>query len=79
MLREGYSFVLEAPWLALAAGSAIFLIALASQSVADGLQLLLARRGARAPATGRAPASTSAVSQRPRLGPGRPVGSGPSR
>jgi ABC-type dipeptide/oligopeptide/nickel transport system permease subunit len=45
MLREGYSFVLEAPWLALASGSAIFLIALASQMVADGLQVTLARRG----------------------------------
>ena len=44
MLREGYSFVLEAPWLAVAAGSAIFLIALASQMVADGLQVVLARR-----------------------------------
>lgn len=45
MLREGYSFVLEAPWLALASGSAIFLIALASQMVADGLQVTLVRRG----------------------------------
>jgi peptide/nickel transport system permease protein len=45
MLREGYSFVLEAPWLAVASGSAIFLIALASQMVADGLQVTLARRG----------------------------------
>ena len=44
MLREGYSFVLEAPWLALASGGAIFLIALASQMVADGLQVTLARR-----------------------------------
>jgi peptide/nickel transport system permease protein len=44
MLREGYSFVLEAPWLAVAAGSAIFLVALASQTVADGLQAILARR-----------------------------------
>jgi len=43
MLREGYSFVLEAPWLALAAGTAIFLVALASQMVADGLQVILAR------------------------------------
>jgi peptide/nickel transport system permease protein len=44
MLREGYSFVLDAPWLALAAGGAIFLIVLASQTVADGLQAVLARR-----------------------------------
>jgi ABC-type dipeptide/oligopeptide/nickel transport system permease subunit len=52
MLREGYSFVLDAPWLALAAGGAIFLIALASQAVADGLQLVLARRGVRSLETG---------------------------
>jgi hypothetical protein len=43
MLREGYSFILEAPWLSLAAGGAIFLIALASQMVADPLQGILAR------------------------------------
>jgi hypothetical protein len=43
MLREGYSFILEAPWLSLAAGGAIFLIALASQMVADALQRILAR------------------------------------
>jgi ABC-type dipeptide/oligopeptide/nickel transport system permease subunit len=44
MLREGYSFVLDAPWLALAAGGVIFLIVLASQTVADGLQAVLGRR-----------------------------------
>jgi ABC-type dipeptide/oligopeptide/nickel transport system permease subunit len=44
MLREGYSFVLDAPWLALAAGGVIFLIVLASQTVADGLQATLTRR-----------------------------------
>ena len=49
MLREGYSFVLDAPWLALAAGGAIFLVVLASQTVADGLQIVLARRGPRIP------------------------------
>jgi peptide/nickel transport system permease protein len=43
MLREGYAFILDAPWLALAAGSAIFLVALAAQMVADGLQAILAR------------------------------------
>jgi peptide/nickel transport system permease protein len=43
MLREGYAFILDAPWLALAAGGAIFLVALASQMVADGLQVILAR------------------------------------
>ena len=45
MLREGYSFLLEAPWLSVAAGGAIFLIALASQMVADGLQVVLAAAG----------------------------------
>jgi peptide/nickel transport system permease protein len=43
MLREGYSFVLEAPWLSVAAGGAIFLIALASQMLADALQGVMAR------------------------------------
>jgi peptide/nickel transport system permease protein len=43
MLREGYSFILEAPWLSLAAGGVIFLVALASQMVADALQGILAR------------------------------------
>ena len=42
MLREGYSFVLEAPWLSVAAGGAIFLIALASQMLADALQGVMA-------------------------------------
>jgi peptide/nickel transport system permease protein len=70
MLREGYSFVLDAPWLALAAGSAIFLIALASQVVADGLQLLEARRGARAGEPTAARASTGAWWRGPRLRPG---------
>jgi peptide/nickel transport system permease protein len=48
MLREGYSFILDAPWLSLAAGGAIFLVALAAQMVADALQRILAGgRGAR--------------------------------
>lgn len=63
MLREGYSFVLEAPWLALASGGAIFLIALASQMVADGLQVTLARQNPGMPGAGderhRAPARTA--------------------
>ena len=49
MLREGYSFVLQAPWIAIAAGGAIFLIVLASQMLSDGLQAILVRRGARVP------------------------------
>ena len=69
MLREGYSFILEAPWLSLAAGGAIFLIALASQMVADALQGILARgpelrgpTGARPGGTGRC--SRSLLSRR---------------
>jgi len=79
MLREGYSFVLEAPWLALAAGSAIFLVALASQAVADGLQVVLARRGPRRLGAvndeGRGRARALAVLRR--LLPGRAFRSGP--
>jgi peptide/nickel transport system permease protein len=70
MLREGYSFVLEAPWLAVAAGSAIFLIALASQVVADALQVVLTRRG-RGPGPGIDRAPTRAPSGLRRLLPGR--------
>jgi ABC-type dipeptide/oligopeptide/nickel transport system permease subunit len=44
MLREGYSFVLEAPWIAVASGGAIFVVVLACQTLADGLQAILARR-----------------------------------
>ena len=69
MLREGYSFVLEAPWLAVAAGSAIFLIALASQTVADGLQVApgaaaapIASRRGRPGARRRAPATAPGAS-----------------
>jgi ABC-type dipeptide/oligopeptide/nickel transport system permease subunit len=76
MLREGYSFVLDAPWLALAAGGAIFLIALASQMVADGLQVVLARRGPGTGATGeRRRARTLTLLRRllpPRTLPSRP-------
>jgi ABC-type dipeptide/oligopeptide/nickel transport system permease subunit len=46
MLREGYAFVQEAPWIAFAAGGAIFLVVLASQTLADGLQAILARHAA---------------------------------
>jgi peptide/nickel transport system permease protein len=76
MLREGYAFVLDAPWLALAAGGAIFLIALASQAVADGLQAALARRGTRVagPAAERAPARAPSALRR--LLPGRALRGG---
>ena len=45
MLREGYSFVLQAPWISVSAGVAIFIIVLAFQILADGLQSMLARHG----------------------------------
>ena len=64
MLREGYSFILEAPWLSLAAGSAIFLIALASQMVADALQGILAR-GPDAPWRHRGPARRRGGASKP--------------
>jgi ABC-type dipeptide/oligopeptide/nickel transport system permease subunit len=44
MLREGYSYLLLAPWISVASGAAIFLVVLAFQMLADGLQDLLARR-----------------------------------
>ena len=71
MLREGYSFVLQAPWLAFAAGGAIFLVVLASQTLADGLQAVLARRGTRpaTPIDGNRPAGLAAVLRR--VMPGR--------
>jgi peptide/nickel transport system permease protein len=78
MLREGYSFVLEAPWLAVAAGSAIFLIALASQEVADGLQLVLARRHPRGPGPRMGRASDRAAWRLRRLLPGRALRGEPS-
>ena len=46
MLREGYSYLLLAPWIAVASGAAIFLVVLAFQLLADGLQDALARRAA---------------------------------
>ena len=44
MLREGYSYLLLAPWISIASGAAIFLVVLAFQALADGLQDVLARR-----------------------------------
>jgi peptide/nickel transport system permease protein len=46
MLREGYSYLLLAPWISVASGAAIFLVVLAFQMLADGLQALFARRTA---------------------------------
>jgi ABC-type dipeptide/oligopeptide/nickel transport system permease subunit len=44
MLREGYSYLLLAPWISIASGAAIFAVVLAFQLLADGLQDVLARR-----------------------------------
>jgi peptide/nickel transport system permease protein len=61
MLREGYAFVLDAPWLSLAAGGAIFLIALASQMVADALQQVMAHGPVRQAVTDRRPRTGGAI------------------
>jgi peptide/nickel transport system permease protein len=50
MLREGYSYLLLAPWISVASGAAIFLVVLAFQLLADGLQDVLARRARGRPA-----------------------------
>jgi ABC-type dipeptide/oligopeptide/nickel transport system permease subunit len=44
MLREGYSYLLIAPWISIAAGAAIFLVVLAFQLLSDGLGDVLAGR-----------------------------------
>ena len=44
MLREGYSYLLLAPWISVASGAAIFVVVLAFQLLSDGLQDVLARR-----------------------------------
>ena len=44
MLREGYSYLLLAPWISVASGAAIFLVVLAFQMLADGLQDVFGRR-----------------------------------
>ena len=36
MLREGYSYLLLAPWISIASGAAIFAVVLAFQLLADG-------------------------------------------
>src|SRR5262245_30084630 len=47
MLREGYSYLLLAPWISVASGAAIFVVVLAFQLLSDGLQDVLARRAGR--------------------------------
>src|SRR5262249_5073274 len=44
LLREGYSYLMLAPWISVASGAAIFVVVLAFQLLADGLQEALARR-----------------------------------
>jgi ABC-type dipeptide/oligopeptide/nickel transport system permease subunit len=44
LLREGYSFLLLAPWISVASGAAIFVVVLAFQMLADGLQDVFGRR-----------------------------------
>jgi peptide/nickel transport system permease protein len=44
MLREGYSYLLIAPWISIASGAAIFLVVLAFQLLSDGLRDVLAGR-----------------------------------
>lgn len=46
MLREGYSYLLQAPWISFASGSAIFLVVLGFQIVSDALRDVLGRRAA---------------------------------
>jgi peptide/nickel transport system permease protein len=46
MLREGYSYLLQAPWISIAAGAAIFLVVLTFQLLSDGLRDVLARQPA---------------------------------
>jgi peptide/nickel transport system permease protein len=46
MLREGYSYLLQAPWISFAAGAAIFLLVLGLQVLSDGLRDVLGRRTA---------------------------------
>jgi peptide/nickel transport system permease protein len=41
MLKEGYQYMEQAPWLAFAPGAAIFLTVLAFNLVGDGLQRAL--------------------------------------
>ena len=44
MLREGYSYLFQAPWISIAAGAAIFVVVLGFQVLSDGLRDVLGRR-----------------------------------
>ena len=46
MLREGYSYLLLAPWISVGSGAAIFLVVLGFQVGSDGLRDVLGRRTA---------------------------------
>lgn len=54
MLREGYSYLLLAPWISISSGAAIFLIVLAFQMVSDGLRDVLGGRASAPPPPGAA-------------------------
>ena len=73
ILREGYSYLLLAPWISVASGAAIFLIVLAFQMLSDGFQDVLAHRGrsARRGVVIRRPARLRALR---RLVPGQQLG-----
>ncbi len=61
MLREGYSYLLLAPWISIASGAAIFLIVLAFQMLSDGLRDVLGHRAAVSGFTGTARRSARQV------------------
>ena len=44
ILREGYSYLVLAPWISIASGAAIFLVVSAFQMLSDALQDVLSRR-----------------------------------
>jgi peptide/nickel transport system permease protein len=46
MLREGYSYLFQAPWISFAAGAAIFIVVLGFQVLSDSLRDVLGRRAA---------------------------------
>lgn len=78
MLREGYSYLLLAPWISVASGAAIFLIVLAFQMLSDGLRDVLVRRGRTGRGAVAAGRPTRVATRLQRLWPwgrpGRPVG-----
>ncbi len=73
MLREGYSYLLLAPWISVASGAAIFLVVLAFQMLSDGLQDVFVRRarGVR-PSTEAGRRGWLAAALRPRMPSRRP-------